>query len=394
MAGVRIFNICCQAGCSDNTIVEDTWQMTDISVLKSIFRGKAGRHISMAQVPEETTPSDNRIVVRRTTMAYLIRELIWKLGHWYEQEFRNFIVNINPDILYLPIYRSGYICDIQKKAYQITKCPIVCHISDDVYSMPPSSQVSPLKRIYYKWIRKKIKYLISKSEYCEVFAKNMAEEYHTIFKKPFHLIGKGISPQDIRKNDKWKKQRTLKFVYTGNYGGERGAQLLNLAMCLERNFKPTEAELRIFSATIPDAGINNRLIDTKRVRLMGALKPEQIPDVQQGADYLIHVEGFSAKSIIETRMSFSTKLIDYMLAQRPIIAIGPMEINSIKVLKDENAALIANSTDDLDDIISKIAKGDIDTEKYIENARQYLLTKRDRRIIQNGIHKRLISIIR
>ena len=83
-----------------------------------------------------------------------------------------------------------------------------------------------------------------------------------------------------------------------------------------------------------------------------------------------------------------------MLAQRPIIAIGPMEINSIKVLKDENAALIANSTDDLDDIISKIAKGDIDTEKYIENARQYLLTKRDRRIIQNGIHKRLISIIR
>ena len=69
------------------------------------------------------------------------------------------------------------------------------------------------------------------------------------------------------------------------------------------------------------------------VKLYKGVDSVQVYKIQKNANFLIHVEGFSKKAIAETRMSFSTKLIDYMSTMKPIIAIGPSNINSIEVLK-------------------------------------------------------------
>ena len=92
-------------------------------------------------------------------------------------------------------------CDIQKYIIERVGVPVVGHISDDVYGYHP--QVSLLAKLYKKQLRKKLRKLIDKCSYLEVFAKNMAEEYSHIFQKPCYVIGKGI-----------KKEALLPISYT------------------------------------------------------------------------------------------------------------------------------------------------------------------------------------
>lgn len=392
MLGVRIFNICCQSGSSDNSIVEQTWQMTDSTVLKSILGQKPGRYIPSVPVTPILPIPRKKLAPRRTTVAYIVREFIWKVGRWSNRGLRDFVKSIHPDVLYLPIYRSGYLCDVQQYVISVAKCPVVCHITDDVYVYRPSLTKTPLKALYYTWMRKKIRNLIEKAEYGEVFAQNMVDEYSALFRKDFYIIGKGIDINELEKNTVWTQDRCTSFVYTGNYGGERGLQLVNLAVAIAESFEKDKAELRIYSTTSPDPEIEKQLAATGVAKFCGALSPDQVKAVQRTADFLVHVEGFSNKSIAETRMSFSTKLIDYMMAQRPIIAIGPEMVNSIQILSNNNLAIVATNNNQLKTILTRIRQEKIDIGCIINNAVQYLKEQCNIVNIQSNMLKRLNNL--
>jgi len=393
MPGVRIFNICCQAGQADNDIVEKAWQMTDISVLKSIS-GKNSGWLMANQNVSSKLATDKKISTKRTTAIYIARELIWKAGRWNDNGLEDFVRSIKPNVLYLPIYRSGYMCDVQQHVIKMTNCPVVCHITDDVYSYPPKPLSHPLKTMYYAWMRKKIKNIIQKSEYGEVFAQNMADEYSALFGKKFFVIGKGVDVDKLEKNTAWFSDDCITFVYTGNYGGERGPQLINLANAIAENFEPGKAEFRIYSTTSPDDWTDAQLAATGIVKLCGGVSHEEVINIQRSADYLVHVEGFSDKAIIETRMSFSTKLIDYMLAQRPILALGPDEVNSIQILRKNRIAMVASSNDELESVIKQISRNSCDSAELIKRATGYIKTNRDIKKIQSGIQHRLSTIVK
>lgn len=398
MQDVTIYNICCQAGQAKNNVVESAWQMTDISVLNSVIGKQPGWVMSKnnESLSNESlqNSSNKKISTKRTTLRYIAREIIWKLGKWRDKGLKDFVQNINPDILYLPIYRSGYMCEVQQHVMNLVECPVVCHMSDDVYSYPPKPYLQPLKLSYYAWMRKKIKRLIQKSEYGEVFARKMADEYSSLFNRKFYVIGKGVDTDNIQPNTEWKLDDCVSFVYTGNYGGERGVQLILLAQAIASNFKKGEAELKIYSATKSDEDTDAQLSDTGVVKFCGSVSAEGIRDIQSKADFLVHVEGFSEKSIVYTRMSFSTKLIDYMLAQRPILAIGPEEINSIQILKDNDLAIVANDKNELNSIIKQISKHALDIDVITKRATDYIKANRDIKKIQDGIRHRMSAIVK
>lgn len=392
MSGVRIFNICCQAGSADNNVVERAWQMTDISVLKSITGKKPGWRMTK-QDDGSTLNTDKKISTKRTTARYIARELIWKVGRWKNMELADFVRDIKPDILYLPVYRSGYMCDVQQYVMKLADCPVVCHITDDVYSYPPKPLHQPLKTLYYWWMRKKIKKIIQKSEYGEVFAQNMSDSYAKLFNKQFFIIGKGVDLDKTVDNTIWNDDGYTTFVYTGNYGGERGRQLISLAKAIAKLYPKGSAELAIYSGTSADKEVDKQLKETGVVRLCGSVIPDKVQSIQREADYLVHVEGFSEKSIMDTRMSFSTKLIDYMLAQRPILAIGPSDINSIQVLIQNDIAIVACSETEIETTLGKISRHVYDDNGIVKRASDYVINNRDLKKIQHGMRCRLSAII-
>ena len=75
----------------------------------------------------------------------------------------------------------------------------------------------------------------------------------------------------------------------------------------------------------------------------GRISNEEVKNVQAAADILLHVENFSLKDKLTTRLSFSTKLVDYFYQGKCIFAVGPKDVASIDYLMKNDAAVVATN---------------------------------------------------
>ena len=383
-------------GAFNNNVVTASIAFSNKSVFKSIFTKVDPARVQIKTDNSQGSTTRNNFIKKNfrcvKTSLFIIRDLIWKLGKWKKSKILNsFLEEIKPDVIYLPIYSSPNMCDVQSYLVDKLKVPVVGHISDDVYAK--STSKSPLAKAYNKTTRKKVKNLIQKCEYLEVFAENMKEEYQKIFNVPCYLIGKGVKPEDIG-DIKYEisNEREIKFVYTGNIGTNRYNVLSDIGVALDEVHK--NAKLYIYSATTIDDKMKKSLSQSNSIVFMGAISAQEVKVVQQQADYLVHVESFSKQGVSSAKMSFSTKIIDYMLSGKPIFAVGPKEVNSIQVLKNHNLAIVAESNEELQTTLSKLFNSEIDLEVMASNVHSYLKNDRNIYEIQSGIKTRLENLVK
>lgn len=395
MEDVEIYNIACRNGISDNYVTAKEIQMTDKSVLKSILRFNYDPcwEITKIQNNEKVNEvlSVNAIKNRRT-ISFVIRDLIWKLGRWKKSKcLQNFLKQYKPDVVYLPIYATPYMCDIQQYIIDKLGVPVVGHISDDVYNLPPDLSFDA--RIYRRYLQKKLARLIKSCKYLEVFAQNMADEYSELFDIPCYLIGKGVTEEEINNIPSYREQNNdaLKIIYTGNISAERFSVLYLLGKTIDDNFKD-KAVVDIYTQTHLSKEMEEGFNELKSIRLKGAVAGSEVKNIQKSADFLLHIEGFSEKSLFEVKMSFSTKIIDYMLTGVPILAAGPSQANSIMILEKENLATVITDPQDMCETLRKLFNKETDVAEQKNNVISYLKRERDIDIIQKGIYNRLKAL--
>ena len=396
MENVEIYNIACRHGVSNNNIVSKAVQLTDKSVLKSIYKWgfdpcwEIQESVDTKGINKELSQTARK---KRRTISFIIRDMIWKLGRWKKSKtLIAFLEEIKPDVIYLPIYASPYMCDIQQHIIKKLGVPVVGHISDDVYGYPPKGSL--LAKWYRAGLRKKIKKLIKTCSYLEVFAKNMQEEYSKLFNKSCYLIGKGIQSETVKDiNVQAPIGKPMHFVYTGNIGDDRYKALVELGYAISKGLGRENAVLDIYSTTPLTNEMRASINECEAIEFHGGISKEEVMQVQKDADFLVHVEGFSQTAIFSAKMSFSTKIIDYMMMSKAILAYGPQAVNSIQVLKESEVGLTAISGEELETVITNIATNNVDYALLTKNTKQYLLENRDIEKIQAGIYQRLSDLV-
>jgi glycosyltransferase involved in cell wall biosynthesis len=397
MGDVELYNISCRNGISNNSVTAKELQMTDKSVLKSIlnpFYDPCWHPEKVRNNHSANSAISVSAIKRRRTVSFIIRDLIWKLGGWKRSKtLKKFLEENKPDIVYLPIYSSPYMCDIQQYIVKKMGVPAVGHISDDEYNVPPD--LSLFARLYRKHTQKKVAKIIRSCKYLEVFAQNMADEYSRIFNIPCYLIGKGVTQDEIDSIPDYKPKSNgkLKITYTGNISAERYSVLYMLGKAIHDSFTD-KAYMEIYTQTQLSDQMKAGFDEIKdSVYLKGAVSSQEVRKIQQESDILLHIEGFSKKSLYEVRMSFSTKLIDYMLTGVPILAIGPEAANSMLVLKNNGLATVITDPDNMSEALSDLFSYNSDVFNNREGAKRYLQENRLINNIQSGIYGRFHSLI-
>ena len=84
------------------------------------------------------------------------------------------------------------------------------------------------------------------------------------------------------------------------------------------------------------------LSEIKSIRFMGGIPASQVRAVQSEADILLHVESLRLKEKLMTRLSFSTKLVDYFAQRKCILAVGWSEAASIEYLRKNDIAVVVD----------------------------------------------------
>ena len=95
---------------------------------------------------------------------------------------------------------------------------------------------------------------------------------------------------------------------------------------------------------------------------------QEIKKALADADILVHVDPFSLKERCIWRLSFSTKIVDYLSSSRAILAIGPQDVASMQYLIDNDVALCVTDIQKIDRVLNNISKDRSCLNKYAEKA--------------------------
>lgn len=90
------------------------------------------------------------------------------------------------------------------------------------------------------------------------------------------------------------------------------------------------------------------------VSYCGSLNYEGVLKQMENSHFLLHIESFDEKDRLYTRYSISTKIPEYMMSKRGIIAFGPSDIASIEIFKDNNLGCVLTEMDTDEEIKNKV----------------------------------------
>lgn len=374
MEGCRFSNIYCMDGVVNDPRVERAYQITEKQlILNWLGKSPAGAETEVRLIQEtgETWGAPGRALVRfaktrRWQILYWAREAVWRLGRWDNADLDRFIREFDPDLVLVVLYGNVHMCRVQQAVARRAGVPVVGYIWDDYYTLHQFSW-SPLYWINRLYYRIPLKQTIDRCNLLYVISAPQKKEYDRIFRKDCHLLTKGGLFGEEHPPVKAPGQ-PLKLIYTGNIGNGRWKTLAQIGRVIQRiNAASPEKPLVHMTICTPTPitnAIRKALDCPGSVWLAGRLPLPEVAQKQAEADLLVHVEPMDFTHRQEYRLSFSTKLIDYMLAYRPILAYGLPWQASIAHLKAHDGAFVASDEAGLEQTLREILARPALLEEY------------------------------
>lgn len=348
------------------------FQISEQRVLRSIFTFKSvGCEVQNGMVPSATDFRELQNEKKLYTIAHrkkdwfltIVREFVWMMGHWKSKALDKFIDDINPDVLFVPIYPVVYAGIIQKYIIRKTKKPYVCYLWDDNYTYLPCG--NHIWAIVHRWmLRRIVKPLAANSDAMFAITPFVANQVDRFFGTHSVVLTRGIDYSGISFDKNAAIHHPIKILYTGNLLIGRSRTLVAISKALgEINRGGVKMVMDIYSTTQPDPA-DIKYLNENGCSLHNSVPRGQVVALQKQADVLVFVESLVPKHKYAARMSFSTKLTDYLSSGKCIFAVGDSEIAPIIYLRENNAAIISNTYKEIESNLKQLVK-------YPELIRQY-----------------------
>lgn len=400
MTEVEIANICCQEGVSQNNISKSCFQISETRLLKNIFdkKNKTGvleRQCELANIQSDKKKTNwliRNLKRSRLQVFFWLRNLIWLCGQWQSKELNDFIDGFNPDIIFAQLQDKIYLNNLIGYVREYTCKPLVLYAWDDVYSLKQFS-ISPLFWIDRFIQRKSIRKLVANCNLLYTISCEQKNEYGKCFKKQTGLLYKGKKFMDMPDTND-SQSGILKILYTGNLYSGRYETILSMCKKLEQyNQDELKAQLYIYSGT----DLTNKQIQKINIGnssfFMGKVSEQEVQQLQEKADILLHIEPMNLKGSLLCRLSFSTKLVDYFYNAKCIFAVGSSRCSAMKYLKRHDAAVVSETIEEAEDKLLKLINSPMVVKEYAMKAWKCGYKNHQIEQIQGELRMNLVKLI-
>lgn len=340
----------------NNQVCNLYYRLSYTDLLKNVFSpSKIGRQFTLddKNYDKGTTDKENKLIsivhkFKLVRFVHFIENILFITKIWNNDNFKNFINDFNPDIVF------DFTCTLKATELilrEIKKikpnCKLVTFITDDVHKSNKS-----------KTIRSVIKYQMENASKIYAITPALKEEYERIFNVDIDILRKGcyFNLPVIKKENKVKT-----IVYAGNLLYERDKTLIRLAEELYNHNLKSENKIKlyIYSPTYIDEATKSALNKEGASEFMGGRNYEEIVNVLNKADIVLHVESFDKKQQEIVKNSFSTKIIDALQSGSVLFSIGAKGLSSIDITSEIPGTFVANSLDEICYQIENIAVADL-----------------------------------
>lgn len=289
----------------------------------------------------------------RLNIFLIARNTLWRIGNWKTRELDEFIDDFKPDAIVMLACKDSYMNHLQQYIVEKSGVNAALYFVDDIYSTKHFS-LSPLFWIHTFSCRSAIRKTVDACEKIYTIVPKQKREYDRLLEVETDIINKGGHfgrelPEPPTLND------PIKLIFTGNIFAGRWETLGKIGQALDNiNKDKVKGELYIYSQNELDSKMKKAFDEAESLKFMGGIPAEKVREVQEDGDILLHVESFNLRDKLDTRLSFSTKIVDYFERRRCILAIGWSEAASIEYLVENDAAVVVDDLDKLEETLRKL----------------------------------------
>lgn len=364
-----VANICIRDGAPVRKNCARFFSISENKVIKSIYNKKIKTGHVVSPKDENVVSDDlkahneryRKMQRKRRPSMLLARELVWKLGKWKSDELDAFLDEFNPDIILYSLESYIHLNRIVEYSIKRTGASAIGYIWDDNFTYKQSSGV--FFTIHRFFQRRSLKRLVDVST--DFFAitemtKSEADEFFGIDCK---LLTKPL--ERIPTVSDKKVEQPIKFLYTGSLVCGREETLLKVVDSVRRNRLPIEID--VYTQSDMDPKLSAQLSNSV-CRIHTAVSHDAIIEMQDNYDVLLLLEAIDGKYANLSRLSFSSKITDYLSAGKCIFAVGNPDIAPMRYFAKNKSAVIASSSEELDEKLHLIVNDPHVLEKCARNA--------------------------
>lgn len=268
---------------------------------------------------------------------------LWLGRNRYSKGLQNELTKIQPEMVYAwP--SSKYLAKAILTACRNLELPLFIHVVDDyVYK---SRRLRKLLNIHFHGADYWLEQIASYSSGRATIGPHMASEYGYRYGGEWTWFTTLVSKDDYSAEFQISHyEDNIQIVFMGNIGydrwktlkelGEELARLSNGGVSVNLHIYASLTDIKLYGEQLAIPGV----IDVREW-----VPSEDLPRILQNADILLHVEPTdNSKYIPAIRWSLSTKISQYMMAGRCIMAIGSQSLASMQFISESGSGVVLHS---------------------------------------------------
>ena len=357
----------------DSQVCSRYFNISENKIIKSILNRKikTGSEILVVTQPdhidEDLQIHNERYVKMKKKRRYsmlLARELIWKVGRWHTLELDSFLDSFKPDIILHSMDGYIHLNRIIQYAIKRTQAAVVGYIWDDNFTYKQSSDLGyKIYRFFQRHSLKKLKKLTDEFFAISPFTKKEADEFFNI---DCHLLTKPLLSEPF--TQKFNGSYPLKMLYTGSLIIGRDRSLQRLSDALKKiNKGQCLVEADIYTQTVLSDDVLVS-IQNEYCHIHKPITQEEALQKQNEADILLFLEDIDGKDANIARLSFSTKITDYLSTGKCIFAIGNKGTAPMQYFVENDAAVVCGNDDEIASNLEKLCNDWTMIDEYAQKA--------------------------
>lgn len=382
----------CRDTYPNNDFCDEYYSVSPFNIVKNIFRPwKIGKHFCKQDIKADySIGKTERKLVQHSKhsnrgLFYFVADVLFSSKIWMNAKYKAFIKDFNPDIVFFFAKSDAFIYENLKYVRKHTNANCVAFYADDVYR-----RFQNTKGLIYRIFERRFSKVIDLVDYHYGASKLMCEDYGSLFKISLKPLYKGCEITDVSNS----VNTPLRIVYAGNLYYGRSETLSRMVGVLKTvNVGGVKALLEIYTAAEITPEIDKSLNVPNVSRIMGPRPYNEIKEIMQQADFVLHVESFSPENISSVRLSYSTKISDCLQSGSSLLVVGPRNIASVEEAKMIPGAFVITEEVDIQNFLSEI----ISTKDNLLNmahqtneyAKKYFLIS----VVRENLHHDLKQLI-
>lgn len=384
---------------SDSPVCSKYFHIVEQRVVKSILNRnvRTGEAFSVSQGENDTKEHEDEVrrygVYKkiRTWWLILVREVLWKMGRWNSNELNVFLDEFRPDVVLFPI--EGYIHFNRLTEYVINRCEpsrVLGYMWDDnfTYKQHPYSLGYKVHRF---WLRKGVRRLIERCDTIFAICPKMKRELDAAFGIESLLLTKPVNSDS--RLEECETHKPIRLLYTGKLNIGRDETVATIVEAIGKaNEHERKVVLDIYTNTPLSAEMKKRIDVPGNGNLHGFIPQQEVLAEQRKADVLLFVEALSSKDL-SARLSFSTKITDYLSNGKCIWAVGNDDLAPLEYLKEEDAAIVSTSKRGIVQSLQTLTENNIVIAEYARKAYECGIKKHNKQMIINRFHNAVDGVI-